>query len=539
MQDEPHRFDKLKAVFAQRYEFIRIIGSGGFAEVYQARDKLLERDVAIKILLDEHAQESAIVERFLREAKLYAKLEHPHIIPIYDTGISEGNVFIVMKFIDGNSLKSLLQSQGKIPLHLLPRITRGIASALDYIHCKGIIHRDIKPGNIIIEHQTQNVYLADFGIARTDASETLTHSGMIVGTPFYLSPEQIKGKMIDSRSDIYSLGATLYELVTGEPPFHGASALEILYQHINENPKAISSLAPDIPAAIEKIISLCIEKDPRKRFQSAAEIVRLLSVPAEIFPGKGARFRPATRSQFFKISAVLVGVLALILIVNLTLPKRKTHGSRSEVIGPSSLKATLQPKAENQPAQKKETLPTSSQSPEIKVPVQQENKTGIPESKPLPVVSDRVRTSAPRPGTVRFSTFPANAAADIYLFTKKIGNTEQAFAEKYPPGEYTFRFVIPDYMSAAVKVTVQSGKTVRAYFQFPPFKEYIINSTPFGRLHIDGRDYGNTPCYPKLFFGTHELRFEKKGYKSERMTLTVEANSSTNIAVKLIKEGQP
>ncbi|MEN8155128.1 MAG: serine/threonine-protein kinase, partial [Acidobacteriota bacterium] len=269
--------ENIKKFFSGKYDFIELLGRGGFAEVHLAMDKMLERKVAIKILLPQHTSDPEIVKRFIREARLYAKLEHPNLINIYETGIAEGTAFIVMKYVKGENLKTYIQKDVKTRLSLVPRVIESLSGALNYIHEKGIIHRDIKPANIILEDGGKNIYLADFGIARSDSSQTMTQTGSIMGTPYYISPEQIKGGVVDQRSDLYAFGATLYELVTGKPVFSADSSMEILYKHVNSEPEQIGKTSPETPKNLKYIISRCLEKKPEKRFQNAVEITEILS----------------------------------------------------------------------------------------------------------------------------------------------------------------------------------------------------------------------------------------------------------------------
>jgi len=269
--------DKVKEELSKKYEFIKLIGKGGFAEVYLAKDKLLEREVAIKILLAQHTGDKEVVERFLREAKLYANFDHKNLIPIYETGIVNNNAFLVMKYVNGQSLKEIIDKQGVLNSEQTMKVVKGMASALKYIHNKGIIHRDIKPANILIENNTNRIYLADFGIARPISSKTLTQTGMLIGTPYYISPEQINKGVADRRSDIYALGTTLYEVISGSPIFKGKTPIEVLYKHVNEEPKPIASINPNITMEMKHIVEKCLEKNPNDRFQNANEILDIIS----------------------------------------------------------------------------------------------------------------------------------------------------------------------------------------------------------------------------------------------------------------------
>ncbi len=308
---------KVKESLSKKYEFIKLIGKGGFAEVYLAKDKILERDVAIKILLPQHAGDTEVIERFIREAKLYAKFDQRNLIPIYETGIVENNAFLVMKYVNGFSLKDIIEKQGALQPDLIIKVVKGMASALTYIHGKGIIHRDIKPANILIENDTNRVFLADFGIARPISSKTLTQTGMLIGTPYYISPEQIKSGIADKRSDIYALGTTLYELISGKPVFKCETPIEILYKHVNEDPKPISSINPNITMEMKHIVEKCLEKDPNNRFQNANEILDLIASGkttkfGNIYNKKGNRFY---KSTIFKLSLIFLFFISVALVL--------------------------------------------------------------------------------------------------------------------------------------------------------------------------------------------------------------------------------
>ena len=260
-----------------RYELDGIVGRGGMAEVYRARDIRLDRVVAVKTLRDDLARDHTFQARFRREAQSAASLNHPSIVAVYDTGEdSSGNShipYIVMEYVDGRTLRDLLRDDRRLLPERAVEITDGVLRALDYSHRNGIVHRDIKPGNVMLTRAGQ-VKVMDFGIARavSDAQATMTQTAQVIGTAQYLSPEQARGERVDARSDLYSAGCLLYELLTGRPPFLGDSPVAIAYQHVRENPVPPSHLDPEVPPWADAIVLRAMAKDPRDRYQSAAEM---------------------------------------------------------------------------------------------------------------------------------------------------------------------------------------------------------------------------------------------------------------------------
>ena len=258
-------------VFSNRYEIQREIAQGGMAEVYLAHDQLLNRPVALKALFPEYAREPSFVERFRREAQAAANLNHPNIVAIYDWGQEDGTYFIVMEYVEGRSLRDLIRAEAPIDANTSAEVTAEIASALAFAHRNGVVHRDVKPGNVLLT-RTGTVKVTDFGIARAGASDGLTQTGSVMGTATYFSPEQAQGLPVDGRSDVYALGVVLYEMVTGVAPFTADSPVSVAYKHVRETAVLPTERNPDVPADLECIIVTALSKEPENRYQTADDM---------------------------------------------------------------------------------------------------------------------------------------------------------------------------------------------------------------------------------------------------------------------------
>jgi serine/threonine-protein kinase len=264
-------------VLGERYEIGGVLGRGGMAEVHRGRDLRLGREVAVKVLRNDLARDPSSQVRFRREAQAAASLNHPAIVAVYDTGedrtTTGATPYIVMEYVEGETLRDVLRREGRMTPERAMSLTADICAALDFSHRNGIVHRDVKPGNVMITPQG-TVKVMDFGIARavSDSAATMTSTAAVIGTAQYLSPEQARGEGVDARSDVYSAGCLLYELVTGTPPFTGDSPVAVAYQHVREDPRTPSSLNPAISPELDAILLKAMSKNPANRYQSAADM---------------------------------------------------------------------------------------------------------------------------------------------------------------------------------------------------------------------------------------------------------------------------
>ncbi len=373
----------LDQVLAGRYRVDELLGAGGMAQVYRGTDTVLSRPVAIKVLSADYARDPAFVRRFRREAQAAARLNHPGVVAVFDTG-SDGDVhFIVMELVSGRTLSDIVAAEGPLPPERAAEIGARVAEALAFAHEAGLVHRDVKPGNAMVTDRG-DVKVMDFGIARAVSSQTLTQTAIVLGTAAYLSPEQARGDPVDPRSDLYSLGVVLYELLTGHPPFVASSPVAVAYKHVSEDPRPPSAVRPGIPPALEGIVLRAMAKEPARRYQSAREMQSDLEavarggaavavpVPAPdteplrdertaiLPPARTAR--PARRIGPW----VVVGALVAIAVIAFLLVRAFLGSLGSPVVGPTSSsggptgRSTQPTTAPSSPAT---TTPTSSPSP--------------------------------------------------------------------------------------------------------------------------------------------------------------------------------
>ena len=272
-------------VVADRYAVGELLGRGGMAEVWAGTDRVLDRPIAIKVLGSWLVHDSTFVERFRREALAAARISHPNLVAVFDAGAEDGTPYIVMERVPGETLAETLGRQGPLEPARAARIAAEVARALGVAHAAGIVHRDVKPGNVMVTPEGR-AKLMDLGIARSLDGETITRASTVLGTAGYVSPEQVRGERVDARSDLYSLGCVLYEMVTGRPPFEAGSPVAVAYRHIHEDPAPPSDVVPGVPPSIDAVTRRAMAKDPGDRFASAGEFAAALeeaTAPATSF----------------------------------------------------------------------------------------------------------------------------------------------------------------------------------------------------------------------------------------------------------------
>ncbi len=323
--------------FGPRYRIDRMLGEGGMGAVYKAWDKELERPVALKLIRPGLAQDPGVAQRFKQELLLASKISHKNILRIHDLGEAAGVKFISMAFVEGEDLHQLLTRHGKLELDHAIKIAKQLCSALDAAHNEGVVHRDFKPQNILLD-KNENVYVSDFGLAKSLEHDTgMTKSGEFLGTPRYMAPEQVQGGKIDHRADLYALGLIIYEMVTGDVPFHADTTLQLMYKRVHEAPKSPKTINPDLPDWIVRVIMKCIERDPELRYQRAGEILHDLETGTAPKSHYGT-VRIALPSGGFEIRRLWLAVAAIIVaaaaVIAVPGVRHRIFGGAAESSGP-------------------------------------------------------------------------------------------------------------------------------------------------------------------------------------------------------------
>ncbi len=466
--------ERLQRVIEGKYRIEKLLGKGGMGAVFLAHDLTLEREVAIKVLPPDVAQDEQVVRRFQQEAKTAARLDHPNIIPIYRVESEGGLNYFVMKYISGTSLEDLLEKKEPLPVPEIQRILWEAACAIGHAHQRGVVHRDVKPANIMFDHDGR-VMLTDFGISKAlQAATGFTATGMIIGTPHYMAPEQGKGAPVDGRADQYSLAVVGYRMITAELPFSGDSVHTIIYKHIYEAPPLVSAKRPGIPGSLTVAISRALSKEPDQRFATMEEFATAVWPDQPVAPP--VKGRSAARPR-----------------------PRAAADAPTEITG-----APTTP------------LPRAKPTPK--------RRSRVPAVVGLVVVAAGVggylvlgRTGSGERGAAATPPPPPPAPT---VDTVRIQDTVRVPVQPTPPQRAKPK---PREAVPAPVVEAQGFLTIAA--------------DPFGEVYIDGVDVGQTPVVEYAVKpGRHTLRIEHAGFKTVTETVQVDASNTVRKRYTLLPE---
>jgi serine/threonine protein kinase len=470
---------QLTHVLSGRYKVRTLLGAGGMGAVFLADDLTLEREVAIKVLPPDMSRDERVVARFHREAKTAAKLDHPNIIPIHRVESESGLHYFVMKYVTGRSLESMLDAGQPLPIPFAVRILSEAAAALGHAHARGVVHRDVKPANIMLGADDQ-VVLTDFGISKVgDLTAQLTQTGMIIGTPHYMAPEQATGRDVDGRADQYSLAVLGHQLFTGKLLFSGDSAHTIIYRHVSEQPPRVAQMRPEVPPAVDAALDRALRKEPDERFVSMEEFARALRGEAVADPTTP---RPSTRS----LNAATVRMRQL--------PARARKSRRPVVIAAVAVVLVIGAVgARTVLVRSKAAAPVATPRDVASAPP--------PAAPPLPVASvdSSVATSAT---SAKPSTDSAVPPPVIARNEPRVRPIAQRLARR---------------VNGARTGDAEQPAPVRQ------FARLTVASEPYGTLYVDGVEVGDTPIanYQVPVGRRVELRVERDGFKTRRESIMV------------------
>jgi len=492
---------RLQRIVEGKYKLERLVGKGGMGAVFLAQDLTLDREVAIKVLPPDISQDPHVIKRFQQEAKTAAKLDHTNIIPIYRVESEGGLNYFVMKYVAGVSLEDVLE-QKKEPLapDYIQRVVWEAACALGHAHQRGIVHRDVKPANIMFDHDGK-VMLTDFGISKAlQAASGFTGTGMIIGTPHYMAPEQAKGQAVDGRADQYSLGVVAYRMITGQLPFSGDSVHTILYKHIFEEAPRTSSIRQNVPPFLSEAISRAMAKEPDQRFPTMEDLATAVWPEQPVSATKGPRAAPRPRPKGPVTSETPTEHVSTVA------PTTPLPAARPGVGGAAAKTAARG----GAPAKKSKTG----------------LMVGVAAVVVLGVGGFLVLGQKKTPQVATPTPPPLTGSTDSSKVTPP-PQTSTPVQTRTPPRRQT-----PPRRDALRNVETPPPAAAEEY------GFVTVNANPFGTVFIDGAEIGTTPVIGyRVKAGRHTIRVERAGYKTQSESVTVDANNTVRRVWTLIPEG--
>ncbi len=555
-----------------RYEVVSELGRGAMGVVYKAKDPNIERVVALKTMrIDvQGTDQEEILRRFKHEAKLAGVMAHPNIVTIYDAGEFEGVFYMALEFIEGETLQEILHREKTLSLDRTIQVAKHVCQGLDYAHMRGVIHRDIKPANIMVGKDGA-IKIMDFGIAK--AGGNMTSAGQVLGTPTYMSPEQVRGRNLDGRSDLFSFGCCLYEMLTARKPFDGPNVTSIIYKIINESPEALHKVDPNISPKLSDVVSRCLEKDPELRYQSGADLIEDLEgckakptapKPAVVQPTAPIPVRPAVTPQAAAPApAAVPGLKKPTPVPTPAAAAANVHPSTVHVTKKPPATASAHPRMKwwiagvvlalivtasaillrrnNEAAiSKAVTTPAEGEAPPlVKNP---EPKPDTPATKAAKARSGKAKTAdsdAGSPvaatGDLRVTSAPSGVRVFISGMTQNEWVTPFT-ASGLDPGVYEVQFSKSGYATKTQDVTVEAGKQATIDVSLLESGGSIsINSAPSGAVvWLDGKSTGKTtPVTLSVGQGAHRIELRKSGFENESANIHVKDGETANYSPAL------
>lgn len=532
-----------------RYEIVKELGRGGMGIVLMGKDPHLDRMVALKIIkIDDSGDgmgNKELIERFYIEAKAAGKINHPNIVTVYDVGDADGKKFIAMEFVEGRNLATIIADEGPLPIPRAAKFIHQIADGLAYAHERGIVHRDIKPGNILVTADDK-AKISDFGLARLQSAGSVTQTGHAVGSPSYMSPEQVQGMAVDGRSDMFSLGVLFYEMLTQKRPFEGESLTTVIFKIIKDTPPAPSKLNKAVPPAFDDIIARMTAKDPNHRYPSCADVakamlpfitdqssfplttsdtVRTVSFTKEFVgaAGMGVDTPPKSRKASGKPIAALIGGLFLLVgaIVGGIMFFKPGSPPHETTPKPAEVARSEAPQAPSTPVEEKKEAPPAPE------PVQPK---AADEEKPAPAPSP---TPAPAPSLGTLTVITSPSGAQVKVDGKERGKTPLTITDAQP-GERKVEVARPGHVSVTKNVDVKAGQSAIVEIKLESKTARIHVDAPEGAtVFIDGKNIGSGPVTKDVAEGSLKITVEKEGFAPFTQNVTAKIGETVNVAARL------